>query len=280
MSDIAIIGAGELGGWLAHAVARQDLAPTICLIDDAGRVAEGKALDISQAAPIEGFATTLSGSTDLASAVGASAIVIADRAAGVEWAGDDGLMLLRRLSRLAPKAVIVCAGPAHRDLGGRGVCDLHLRRERLFGSAPEALVSTARALVALTINGSPRDVALSVLGLPPSLIVLPWNDATVAGFPLTGVVDEPTRRQLHRRIEAAWPPGPYALASAASKALEAMFRRIQMVVSCYVAPDDSAGTRTRTAALPVRIGPTGIESVVVPSLSVVDRIVLDNAMLL
>jgi hypothetical protein len=53
-----------------------------------------------------------------------------------------------------------------------------------------------------------------------------------------------------------------------------------VIVSCYVAPDDSAGTRTRTAALPVRIGPTGIESVVVPSLSVVDRIALDNAMLL
>ena len=61
MSDIAIIGAGELGGSVAHVVARQNLAPTICLIDDAGRVAEGKALDISQAAPIEGFATMLSG---------------------------------------------------------------------------------------------------------------------------------------------------------------------------------------------------------------------------
>jgi malate dehydrogenase len=280
MSDIAIIGAGELGGSVAHVVARQNLAPTICLIDDAGRVAEGKALDISQAAPIEGFATMLSGSTDLASAGGAAVIVIADRAAGVEWAGDDGLMLLRRLSRLAPKAVIVCAGAAQRDLVERGVRELHLRRERLFGSAPEALVSTARALVALTINGSPRDVALSLLGIPPSLIVLPWNEATVAGFPLIGVVDEPTRRKLHRRIEAAWPPGPYALASAASKALEAMCHRIQTVVSCYVAPDDSAGTRTRTAALPVRIGPAGIESVMVPSLSAVDRVVLDNAMLL
>jgi malate dehydrogenase len=280
MSDIAIVGAGELGGSIAHAVARRNVAATICLIDDAGRVAEGKALDISQAAPIEEFATTLSGATDLASAGGAAAIVIADRAAGAEWAGEDGLMLLRRLSRLAPTAVIVCAGPSQRDLVERGVRELHLRRERVFGSAPEALVSTARALVALTINGSPRDVALSVLGLPPSLIVLPWNDATVAGFPLTSVVDEPTRRQLHRRIEAAWPPGPYALASAASKVLEGMFHGMQSVISCYVAPDDSIGTRMRTAALPVRIGPAGIESVVIPSLNVVDRIALDKAMLL
>src|SRR5262249_37074146 len=120
----------------------------------------------------------------------------------------------------------------------------------------------------------------SVLGLPPSQIVVPWNDATIAGFPLTRIVDEPTRRQLQRRIEATWPPGPHALASATSKILEAMFRRLHTVVSCYVAPDDSTGTRMRTVALPVRIGPAGLESVVVPSLSTVDRIALDNAMLL
>src|SRR4029453_6497979 len=120
MSDIAIIGAGELGGSVAHVVARQDLAPTICLIDDAGRVAEGKALDISQAAAFEGFAARLSGATDLASAGGASAIVIADRAAGGEWVGDDGLMLLRRLSRLFAKGGIVFGGPPQQDPGGRG----------------------------------------------------------------------------------------------------------------------------------------------------------------
>ena len=82
MSDIAIIGAGELGGSVAHVVARQDLARHLpyrrCRPSG-----WGKALDISQAAPIEGFATTVSGSTDLASAGGASAIVIAnERQAG------------------------------------------------------------------------------------------------------------------------------------------------------------------------------------------------------
>ena len=65
MRDIAIIGAGELGGATAHALARRDVATTIRLVDDRGRVAEGKALDIMQAAPIEGFATGVSGSTDL-----------------------------------------------------------------------------------------------------------------------------------------------------------------------------------------------------------------------
>ena len=51
-------------------------------------------------------------------------------------------------------------------------------------------------------------------------------------------------------------------------------------MTCFVAPDDRAGVRTRTAALPVRLGPGGIVEVVMPVLSVVERVALDNAMML
>ena len=78
MRVIAIIGAGELGGAAAHALARQDVAAAIRLVDDRGRAAEGKALDIMQAAPIEGFTTEVSGSTELMTAGGADVVIIAD----------------------------------------------------------------------------------------------------------------------------------------------------------------------------------------------------------
>src|SRR5262245_28294111 len=110
MRDIAIVGAGDLGGVLAHTLARRQVAATIRLIDDNGRVAEGKALDISQAAPIEGFATTVCGATEISSAGGTDLVVIADRSGGTEWQGDEGLVLLKRLVHLAPGAVILCAG--------------------------------------------------------------------------------------------------------------------------------------------------------------------------
>src|SRR6267378_2885837 len=196
MQEVAIIGAGELGGAVAHALARRDLVRAVRLIDEKGRVAEGKALDIAQAAPIEGFATQLSGSTDVAAAAGARVIILADRMGGGEWQGEEGLQLVKRLSLGAARAVIVCAGVLQRDLVGRGVRELHVGRARLFGSAPEALAGGARALVALAVNGSPRDVALSVLGVPPAHTVIPWEDATLAGFALTRLVDEPARRRL------------------------------------------------------------------------------------
>ena len=49
------------------------------------------------------------------------------------------------------------------------------------------------------------------------------------------------------------------------------------MASCFVAPDTSSGLRSRTAALPVRLGPAGIVEVVTPSLSVVERVALENA---
>jgi malate dehydrogenase len=280
VEDIAIIGAGALGGALADALARLDLAAAIRLIDDAGRVAEGKALDIMQSAPIEGFSTHVSGSSDLAAAGGAALVVIADRVRGAEWQGEDGLMLLKRLTPLVSRAPILCAGASQRELVDRGVRELHLARERLFGAAPEALAGGARAVVALAIDGSPGDVSLSVLGVPPSQIVIPWEDATAAGFALARLIDEPARRRLVARIAALWPPGPYALAAAAAKAVSAMFGRTRRVVSCFVAPDDAAGVRQRTAALPARLNLQGVERVVRPELNSADRVALDNAMLL
>jgi malate dehydrogenase len=278
MQHVAIIGAGELGGAAAHLLARHDLVRSITLVDETGRVAAGKALDIAQAAPIEGFATELSGSNDVSRAAGASIVVVADRAGGGEWQGEDGLLLLKRLTQTASGAVIVCAGVAQRELVDRGVRELHFMRARLFGSAPEALAGGARALVALAVNGSPRDVALSVLGVPPHHTVIPWADATFAGFALTRLIDEPSRRRLAARVAALWPPGPYALATAATMVIEAMVGRSRRIAGCFVAPDTAAAAERRTAALPVSLGPDGIVDVLLPSLSEVEQVALDNAM--
>jgi malate/lactate dehydrogenase len=253
MRNVAIIGAGELGGATAHALARSNLVRSITLIDETRRVAVGKALDIAQAAPVEGFATQASGATDVSMAAGASIVILADRVTG---------------------------GESQRELVDRGVRELKMARTRLFGSAPESLAAAVRALVALAVNGSPRDISLSVLGVPPAHTVIPWADATVAGFALTRLVDEPSRRRLGARVAALWPPGPYALAAAATACVDAMAGRSRRVASCFVAPDFSTGAHTRTGAMPVRLGPAGIVDVVLPSLSAVEQVALDNALML
>ena len=278
MRDVAIIGAGELGGALAHVLARRDVAGQIRLVDEAGRIAAGKALDIAQAAPVESFATRLKGSTDLTDAAGAAIVVVADRAAGGEWQGDDALMLLRRLRGSIDAAVVVCAGASQRELVERGARELGIRRERIVGSAPEALVAAARAIVALEAGASPGGVALTVLGVPPARLVIPWDDAAIDGFRATLALDEPARRRVTARLPALWPPGAYALANAAAQVIAAIIGGSRQNAVCFVAPERAS--RARAAALPVRLGAAGIAEVIAPRLNAHDRVALENAMLL
>jgi malate dehydrogenase len=280
MDRIVILGAGELSGLLAHVLARRAVAQDVCLIDEKGRAAEGKALDIMQAAPVERFSTTVAGSSDSSLAGGATAIVIADVFGGGEWQGEPALALLTRVREYAPKSLVVCAGASQRELIERGVRELHVQRSRLLGSAPEALVSGVRAIVAAALKMSPRDVALTALGVPPDHVVIPWEDATAGGFALHRLVDEPTRRRIEADVARLWPPGPYALASAAAKVLDTLLGRSERRVTCFVAADDSAGRRARTSAVPVRLNRTGLDQVVFPELSGRDRVRLDNATLL
>jgi malate dehydrogenase len=280
MLDVAILGAGELGGSLAQLVAASDVVRDVRLIDDAGNVAAGKALDLVQSSAVAGFSTRITGATDLTAAAGAAVIVLADRVEGGEWQGEDGLLVLKRLAHLGSSPVILCAGAGHRDLVERGARELGLSRNRLLGSAPEALAAAVRAIIALETNGSPRDVALALLGVPPTHIVIPWEEATIRGFTATRVLDEQARRRTMARVDRLWPPGPRALAAAARQAIAAMLGGARHTISAFVAPDDTSGRRSRAAALPVRLGPDGIERVELPSLSVRDQVALDNAMLL
>src|SRR5689334_6968124 len=146
---------------------------------------------------------------------------------------------------------MVCVDASQRELIQQGVSQLPMDRFRLIGSGPEALVSGVRALVAIETGNQPRDVSLTAIGIPPPHIVVPWEDATIGGFGLTRLVSEPNRRRLDSRIPALWPPGPYALAAAAAKAIDAVLKGSEGLVTCFVAPDDGSGRRTRAAALPV-----------------------------
>jgi malate dehydrogenase len=278
MRDIAIVGAGELGGALAHVLARRDACANVCLIDDQGRIAEGKALDLMQAAPLERFTTRVTGSPDLLHAAGADIVIVADRAGQSEWSGEEGLRLIRHLGEIVPSAIVLCAGASHGALVDRAARELHLDSRRIFGTAPEALAAGARALVALMLNASPRDIALTVVGNPPDHTIIPWESAAHAGLPILRQIDEPSRRRVSARIAALWPPGPHALAACAASAVDGIFGRTRAIVSCLVAPGNTALRRSRTAAIPVRLSLRGIEAVSL-QLSVVDQVAFENATL-
>ena len=277
MLEVAVIGAGELGGALAFLLASQGRVSGVCLIDDEGRVAEGKALDIAQSAPVQQFATRVTGARDLLASAGAHVIVIADR---VRSAGSSDDETLARIAAIASDSVLICAGAQHRELVESGVRRRGFARNRLFGSAPEALASALRAVVALEAGCSARDVSLSVLGMPPDQTVVPWEEVTIGGFAIGRVLDEPCRRRVIARVAPLWPPGPFALAAAAAKAIDGIGGVARQTVSCFLAPDDEFGRRARAVAMPARLDARGATAIALPPLNAHDQTVLENAMLL
>src|SRR5438105_4514226 len=80
----------------------------------------------------------------------------------------------------------------------------------------------ARAVLALERLSSRPEIALPVLGVPPDPIVILWERAAIAGLAATQLLDEGSRRRLGERIARLWPPGPFALATAAVKIVEAI----------------------------------------------------------
>jgi malate dehydrogenase len=279
VATVVILSAGDIGGATARQLAATDLVSRIVLVDDLAGVASGKALDVAQSAPVDGYHTALAGSNDVAAVVGAAVVVIADRAAGsAEWQGDEALALLKRVAGLNQAAPLLCAGASQAGLIEKLVTEAGVSRARVFGSAPEALRSAVVAITALEANAAPVDVSLSVLGKPPHQVIVPWDEAAISGRSATNVLSAAQLARLDARIARLWPPGPYALAAAATHLIRSALTRSPRVHAAMVAAVRDEGAPGRAAMMPVTLNTTGIATLVEPALSTRDRVRFDTAM--
>lgn len=280
MATVVILGAGEIGGALARQLAATDLVSRIIIVDDLANVAAGKALDVAQSAPVDGYHTALSGTSDVAAVVGAVAIVVADKAAQpvAEWQDDAGLALLKRVAGLNQAAPIVCAGAKQASLVERGFNEAGLARTRVFGSAPEALRSAIVAMTALEAGAAPSDISLSVLGRPPQSVIVPWDEAAISGRSATNVLSAVQLARLDARIARLWPPGPYSLAGAAASLVRTALTRTPRVHAALVAVTREEGMPGRSAMMPVTLHASGIAALVPPALSSRDRVRFETTM--
>jgi len=287
VATLVILGAGDIGGAAAREIAALDVVSRIVIVDDLANAAAGKALDVAQSGPVDGYHTALTGTSDVAAVVGAAAIVIADRASGPsakatadkqEWEGDEGLALLRRVAGLNQSAPIVCAGAKQASVVERAVNESGLSRLRVFGSAPEALRSAVVAITSAEAGAAPSDVSVSVLGRPSQQVIVPWDEASIAGRTATAVLSAAQLARLDARIARLWPPGPYALATAAARLVRTAFTRSPRVHAALVAVSRDEGTAGRSAMMPVTLDAKGIAAIVPPSLSTRDRVRFETAM--
>ena len=193
---IALIGAGQIGGTLAHLVALKELGDVV-LFDIADGTPQGKALDIAEAGPAGPFDATLKGTTDYADIAGADVCIVT---AGVPrkpgMSRDDLLGINLKVMKAvgegikanAPDAFVICiTNPLDamvyalkKITGGT--------KQKIVGMS--GILDTARfkSFIAMELNVSMKDVTAFVLGGHGDTMVPLTRYSTVAGIPLPDLV--------------------------------------------------------------------------------------------
>jgi len=281
---IALIGAGMIGGTLAHLAAMRELGD-IVLVDIAEGIPEGKALDISQAGPIDDFDAKLKGSSDYADIAGADVcIVTAGIARKPGMSRDDLLGINLKVMKAvgegikthAPKSFVICiTNPldamvwALREFSG-------LPHKRVVGMAGVLDSARFRHFLAEEFNVSVEDVTAFVLGGHGDTMVPIVEYSTVAGIPIPDLIkmgwstqdkiDEIVKRTRGGggEIVALLKTGSayYAPATAAITMAESFLKDKKRVLPAAAHLTGQYGVDDLYVGVPVVIGEAGVERIV------------------
>jgi malate dehydrogenase len=281
---IALIGAGNIGGTLAHLAAQKELGD-IVLFDVAEGVPQGKALDLSQCGPVEGFDAKITGTNDYADIAGADVIIVT---AGVPrkpgMSRDDllgiNLSVMKAvgegIKNNAPDAFVICiTNPldamvwALREFSG-------LPHNKVVGMA--GVLDSARfsTFLAWEFGVSVRDVTSFVLGGHGDTMVPVTSYSTVAGIPVPDLIKMGASTQeaidaiVTRtrggggEIVALLKTGSafYAPAASGIAMAEAYLGDQKRVLPCAAWVDGAYGVDGMYVGVPVVIGAGGVEKVI------------------
>ena len=281
---IALIGAGQIGGTLAHLAAIKELGDVV-LFDIAEGTPQGKALDIAQSGPSEGFDGAFKGTSDYADIAGADVCIVT---AGVPrkpgMSRDDLLGINLKVMKSvgegikahAPNAFVICiTNPldamvwALREFSG-------LPHEKVCGMAGVLDSARFRHFLSLEFGVSMRDVTAFVLGGHGDTMVPLVRYSTVGGIPLPDLVNMgwTTQDKLDAIVQRTRDGGAeivgllktgsafYAPATSAIEMAEAYLRDQKRVLPCAAWVDGAYGLDGMYVGVPTVIGAGGVEKVI------------------
>ncbi len=286
---ISLIGAGQIGGTLAHLIAIKELADVV-LFDVAEGVAKGKALDIAQSSPVDGFNIKLSGTNNYEDTKNSDVIIIT---AGVPrkpgMTRDDllgiNLKIIKEVAKgiknTSPNAFVICiTNPldvivmALQKYSG-------LPKTKVIGMA--GILDSSRFIYFLSqeLNVSVKKIKSLVLGGHGDSMVAMVNHTEVDGKKLNDLVKEGKikKERLDQIIDRTKKGGAeivkylekgsafYAPAASGVEMAESYIKDKKKVLPCAAYLDGQYGVTDLYAGVPVIIGKNGVEKVVEVKLS-------------
>jgi malate dehydrogenase len=296
---IALIGSGQIGGTLALLAGLKELGD-IVLFDIAEGVPQGKALDLAQSAPVEGFDAKLAGANDYEAIAGADVVIVT---AGVPrkpgMSRDDLLGINLKVMQAVgdgiknncPEAFVICiTNPldamvwALREASG-------LPKEKVVGMAGVLDSARFRHFLAEEMNVSVEDVSAFVLGGHGDTMVPTPRYTTVAGINLPDLVKMGwiSQQKLDEIVERTRNGGAeivgllktgsafYAPASSAIAMAESYLKDKKRVLPCAAHLSGQYGVDDLYVGVPAVIGEGGIERIVELDLNAEEQAMFDKS---
>ena len=284
MSKISLIGAGQIGGTLAHLIGLKELVKEVVLFDVASGIAKGKALDIAQSSSVDGFNVKLSGTDNYEDIKGSDVIIIT---AGVPrkpgMSRDDllgiNLKIIKQVAegikKNAPKAFVICiTNPL--DV-------MVMAFQKFSGLSPNKVVGMAGILdssrfklfLSLELNVPVREIDAIVMGGHGDTMVPMPRFTKIAGKPLLDFVKEgkislERVEEINQRtrdggaeIVKYLEKGSafYAPAAAGVQMAEAFLKDEKKLLPCAAQLNGEYGVKNVYAGVPVIVGKNGVERI-------------------
>lgn len=292
---ITVIGAGNVGATTAAKLVEKGIGNEVVLLDIVEGIPQGKALDLWESAPIEGFDTRCTGTNDYADTAGSDIYVVTAGLPRKPGMSRDDLLeanfkivksVGENIRKVSPDAtVIVVSNPldvmtyAMKEVTG-------FAAERVFGMAGVLDTARFRSFIALELNVSVRDISSMVLGgHGDSMVPLP-RYTTVSGIALTELLDADAIERLIDRTKNGGAEivgylktgsAYYAPAGAAVEMVDSVVYDKKRLLPCACYLSGQYGLDGVYVGVPAKLGAAGVEEIVELELSAAESELLKKS---
>ena len=283
-NKIALIGSGNIGGTLAHLAGIKELGD-IVLFDIAEGIPQGKALDIAESSPVEGFDCAVSGANDYAEIAGSDVVIVTAGVARKPGMSRDDLVGINSKVMMAvgdgiknncPDAFVICITNPLDAMVGVLQKSSSLPVNRVVGMAGLLDSARFRYFLAEEFNVSVKDVTAFVLGGHGDTMVPLTRYSTVAGIPVPDLIKMgwSTVDRIEKIVQRTRDGGAeivgllktgsafYAPASSAIEMAEAYLKDQKRLLPCAAYVDGKYGLEGMYVGVPVIIGKNGVERII------------------
>lgn len=293
-NKVTIVGAGNVGATAAHWIASKELADVV-LVDIVEGVPQGKALDLSQAAPIDGFDVKIVGANSYEETANSDIVIITAGQPRKPGMSRDDLLKINaeivgnvtdQVVKYSPNCfIIVVSNPLD------AMTQLAWRRSgfpknRVMGMAGVLDSARMRHFIAEELNVSVENVTAFVLGGHGDTMVPLPRYSTVAGIPVTELIpkerlDEIVKRTANGGAEIVnllkTGSAYYAPSLAAVEMAEAILKDKKKILPCAVYLEGEYGINNLFVGVPVKLGKNGVEQIIEISLTNEERAALHKS---